>query len=151
MIGAEEIVLDDADLVFNEATLGEFQEQLALKYDYYGQKLADLQYIEATAKIKKEALYGTLCTEFKTENGGSDEHVKNNVKKDVSYVAMCSELAKATHNREQIQYHLRAWDKAHSNAESRGHTLRREMSKLNVDYGTRSDYGDQASEICGGD
>jgi hypothetical protein len=29
-----------------------------------------------------------------------------------------------------MQQHLRAWDKAHDNAQNRGHTLRKEMDKF---------------------
>jgi hypothetical protein len=32
-----------------------------------------------------------------------------------------------------LQQHLRAWDKNHDNAQSRGHMIRKEMDKLNID------------------
>ena len=32
-----------------------------------------------------------------------------------------------------LKQHLKAWDKAHENAMSRGHMVRKEMDKLNTD------------------
>lgn len=52
-----------------------------------------------------------------------------------------------------LQQYLRSWDKAHDNAQSLGHFLRKEMDKLNADiYGKKQEtLDDQIERIRRGD
>lgn len=152
-LGSEEIVLDSDDLEFNEATIGEFQERLAVKYDYYGAKLAELEAVKDRLEEELDQIYSRVYLENKDE-GCTEKQADARAKTDVAYVDKKKEALRAKYDVKQMQQHLRAWDRAHDNATSRGHTLRKEMDKLNVDFATRDrlshELGQHATEIVGG-
>lgn len=152
-LGTEEIVLDSNDLEFNEATIGDFQENLAVKYDYFGAKLAELEYIEDRLKSEMEEIYSRVYAEYKDE-GCTDKLAESKAKADIAYQDKKKLVSEAKFHVKQMSQHLRSWDKAHDNATSRGHTLRKEMDKLHVDFATRvqqaDDIGDKANNIVGG-
>jgi len=128
----ETIILDRSKLVFNEANLSEFQEHLALNYDYYGHKLAYLEMVESDLKYELERIWSRLYLDCKEgPEKMSEEQMKSHVRLNPDYASKASELSKATNNKKALQTHLRAWDRAHDNAANRGHTLRKEMDKLN--------------------
>ena len=47
-----------------------------------------------------------------------------------------------------LKQHLRSWDKAHENAQSRGHMIRKEMDKLNTDIMKKDIYQEAEDIVC---
>ncbi len=72
------------------------------------------------------------------EDGCTDKLAEANAKKDSNVCEAKKEIIVAKHKVTLIKQHLKAWDKAHENAMSRGHMIRKEMDKLNSDIVVRS-------------
>lgn len=113
-IGNHEVVLDTNRLKFDETSINTFMENLSLWYDYFSQRCAE-------AEILYDKAYSQAFESAK-ENGSSDRLAEARAKQ---------ESAGAKLKWKQIQSHLKAWDRAHENAQSRGHMIRKEMDKLN--------------------
>lgn len=135
------LTLDPARLQFNEVNLSEFIEQEASWYDYFGNALADAEAQLAYLELQHEAKYYTKFHTQKDE-GDSDKKAEAAAKSDPE-VHKCKEATiSAKRTVKMIQSHLRAWDKNHDNAQSRGHMIRKEMDKLGADiHGSRDNIG----------
>lgn len=131
-IGNQEIVLDNARLTFNEVSLNAFMENLALWYDYFSQKLAEAEAILAYKDYEHDVLFSSAYERSK-EEGCTDKLAEAAAKKEPNVCEAKKEIIGARHKVTLIKQHLKAWDKAHENAMSRGHMLRKEMDKLNTD------------------
>jgi hypothetical protein len=131
-IGNQEIVLDNARLTFNEVSLNAFMENLALWYDYFSQKLAEAEAILAYKDYEYDVLFSSAYERSK-EEGCTDKLAEAAAKKEPNVCEAKKEIIGAKHKVTLIKQHLKAWDKAHENAMSRGHMLRKEMDKLNTD------------------
>jgi hypothetical protein len=136
-IGSQEVVLDNSRLAFNEVTLNAFMENLALWYDYFSQKLAEAEAILAYKDYEHDVLFSAAYERSK-EDGCTDKLAEANAKKDPNVCEAKKEIIVAKHKVTLIKQHLKAWDKAHENAMSRGHMIRKEMDKLNSDIVVRS-------------
>ena len=123
-IGGQEIVLDNTRLSFNEISLNNFMENLALWYDFFSQKLAEAEAILAYKEYEYDILFSASYEKSK-EEGCTDKLAEASTKKDANVCEAKREIIGAKH--------LKAWDKAHENAMSRGHMVRKEMDKLNTD------------------
>lgn len=131
-IGGQEITLDNSRLSFNEASLNEFMQNLALWYDYFSQKLAEAEAILAFKEFEHEVLFSSYYEKNK-EEGCTDKLAEANAKKEESVCEAKKEIIGAKHKVTLLKQHLKAWDKAHENAMSRGHMVRKEMDKLHTD------------------
>lgn len=131
-IGGQEIVLDNTRLAFNEISLNNFMENLALWYDYFSQKLAEAEAILAYKEYEHDVLFSASYERSK-EEGCTDKLAEANAKKDANVCEAKKEIIGAKHKVTLLKQHLKAWDKAHENAMSRGHMVRKEMDKLNTD------------------
>lgn len=136
-IGDQEILLDNTRLAFNEISLNNFMENLALWYDYFSQKLAEAEAILAYKEYEYEILFSTKYEQSKTE-GCTDKLAEANAKKDAEVCNAKRDIIAAKHKVTLLKQHLRSWDKAHENAQSRGHMIRKEMDKLNTDIVLKS-------------
>jgi len=140
VLGKEEVKLDPTPLQFNESTLSTYLETEGSWYDYFGAKLADAEYLMQKYELAYEVVYSDKFKENK-ENGSSDKMAEAQAKCDQDVVSAKDMFLAAKHNVRLLQQHLRAWDKNHDNAMSRGHFLRKEMDKLNPSvYATRLDH-----------
>lgn len=129
----EEIVILDADLMkFNEHTLSHYMETESGWYDYYGQKLALAEYIMQKLELSYDVMYGERFKEHK-DNGCTEKLAEANSKSDSDVVRAKKEYLEAKYHVRLLQNHIRAWDRSHENAQSRGHFLRKEMDKLGKD------------------
>lgn len=131
-LGGQEIILDNSRLAFNEISLNNFMENLALWYDYFSQKLAEAEAILAYKEYEHDVLF-SACYEKSKEEGCTDKLAEANAKKDTGVCDAKKEIIGAKHKVTLLKQHLKAWDKAHENAMSRGHMVRKEMDKLNTD------------------
>lgn len=146
-IGGQEIVLDNSRLAFNEFSLNNFMENLALWYDYFSQKLAEAEAILSYKEYEYDVLFSSSYERSK-EEGCTDKLAEANAKKDANVCEAKKEIIGAKHKVTLLKQHLKAWDKAHENAMSRGHMVRKEMDKINTDIVLRS-REDQVSGIIG--
>lgn len=145
----EQIHLDPKKMEFNEVTLNEYLEREALWYDYYGQKLAEAEYLAQRYELDYEVLFAQKFKEFKEGEGGSDKLTECKVVACSDVENAHKEVIAAKAKVKHLQQHLRAWDKSHDNAQSRGHMLRREMDKLSLDIYHKTDVEQRLDEIIG--
>jgi hypothetical protein len=147
-IGGQEVVLDNSRLAFNEVSLNAFMENLALWYDYFSQKLAEAEAILAYKEYEYDVLFSSAYERSK-EDGCTDKLAEANAKKEPNVCEAKKEIIGAKHKVTLLKQHLKAWDKAHENAMSRGHMLRKEMDKLNTDIVFRN-RDDRVNDIVRG-
>lgn len=138
-VGDQEVVLDPQLMRFNETTLSNFLETEAGWYDYYGQKLADAEYVMHRLESHHEVMYAERFKEFR-DHGKSEKTSEASARSDEDVEKSHQAFLAAKHKVRLLQQHLRSWDRAHENAQSRGHFLRKEMDKLRTDI-----YRDQAN------
>lgn len=131
-IGNQEIVLDNTRLSFNETSLNAFMENLALWYDYFSQKLAEAEAILSYKEYEYDVLFSSAYERSK-EDGCTDKLAEANAKQEPNACEAKKEIIAAKHKVTLLKQHLKSWDKAHENAMSRGHMIRKEMDKLNTD------------------
>lgn len=146
-LGGQEIVIDNSRLAFNEASLSNFMENLALWYDYFSQKLAEAEAILAFKEYEHDVLFSASYEKSK-EEGCTDKLAEANAKKDPNVCEAKKEIIGAKHKATLLKQHLRSWDKAHDNAMSRGHMIRKEMDKLHTDIVFKNK-DDQIGNIIG--
>jgi len=144
-IGSQEVVLDNRRLAFNEVSLNTFMENLALWYDYFSQKLAEAEAILSYKEYEYDVLFSAAYERSK-EDGCTDKLAEANAKKEANVCDAKKEIIGAKHKVTLLKQHLKAWDKAHENAMSRGHMVRKEMDKLNTDIVFRN-RDERVSEI----
>lgn len=138
-LGGKEVKLDPKKLIFNEHTLSEYMESEAGWYDYFGARVADAEYLMQRLELEYDVKYSERFKENK-DQGCSDKLAEANAKADPDVEEAKKSILAAKHKVKLLQQHLRAWDRAHENAQSRGHFLRKEMDKLNKDiFGPKAD------------
>lgn len=131
-IGADEVTIDPTRLEFNEATLSEFIENIALWCDHYGQKLADAEHHLWKMEKKYDVKYSEKY-ELHKENGCTDKLSEAKAKCEVEVEAAKDVALDAKYAVSSLKRHLNSWDKVHEASQNRGHTLRKELDKLNTD------------------
>jgi hypothetical protein len=145
-IGDQEILLDNSRLSFNEITLNSFMENLGLWYDYFSQKLAESEALLAYREYEYELAFSSAYEKAK-EEGCTDKLAEANAKKEQKVSELKKEIISAKHKVTLLKQHLRSWDKAHENAQSRGHMIRKEMDKLSTDIMVKREMNDEAESI----
>lgn len=146
-LSGEEIILDNSRLLFNEVTLNKFMENLGQWYDYFSQKLAEAEALLAYKEYEYEVVFSKKYEEAK-EQGSTDKLAEAAAKKNEEVCLAKKEIISAKYKVTILKQHLRSWDKAHENAQSRGHMIRKEMDKLNTDINFKS-LEDRADSIVG--
>ena len=121
-LGEEEIFLDPKQLEFNETTIGVFMEKAAVWCDYFGQKLADADWYLQCAEAIYEVKYSEIFSTHK-EDGCSDKLAEAKSKSNPHVEEAKKSIINTRRKKQQLQQHLRAWDKAHDAAKSRNYTL----------------------------
>lgn len=128
-LGNEEVIIDPKRLEFNEDSLNKFQEELAIWYDYFGQKLADAEFLLQVREHEYDVKYSNKYAEYK-ESGCTDKLAEANAKTDSVVQESKKNCLVAKQRVRLLQQHLRAWDKVHDNSQSRGHMIRKEIDKF---------------------
>jgi hypothetical protein len=146
-LGGQDIVLDNSRLAFNEVSLNNFMENLALWYDYFSQKLAEAEALLSYKEYEYDVLFSAAYERSK-EGGCTDKLAEANAKKEPNVCEAKKEIIGAKHKVTLLKQHLKSWDKAHENAMSRGHMIRKEMDKLSTDIVFKN-RDDQVSGIVG--
>lgn len=131
-VRGKRIVLDPANMEYNEANLPEYMAKEYGWIDYLGKQLEYAQKDVLDADIDADALYSLKFIEAK-DGGNSDSYAKAFATANVDVVASRKRLNEKKEIVGHIKAHLQAWYKNHDNAQNRGHTIRAEMKALNRD------------------
>jgi hypothetical protein len=132
MVLGREVVLDPNKMKYNENSLGQYMAQEYGWVDYLGKQLEYAQKEMLYAEIEAEAIYSKKFIESK-DLGGSDNYAKAYALSHEDYIAVKKKFVERKEAVGHLKAHLKAFDKNHENAQNRGHTLRKEMDKLNRD------------------
>lgn len=126
------LVLDPANMKYNENSLSDYMSREYGWIDYYGKQLEFAQKEVLFADIDAEKIYGEKYL-FSKDEGRTDTYAKAYAQSHPDYVAARKLVAECKETVGHLKAHLKAWDKNHENVQNRGHTLRKEMDKLNRD------------------
>ena len=132
MVQGREIVLDPANMKYNENNLPEYMCKEYGWVDYLGKQLEHAQKEALNAEVDADAVYSLKFMEAK-DAGNSDNYAKAYATAHVDVVAKKKNVNDRKEVVGHIKAHLKAWDKNHDNAQNRGHTIRAEMKSLNRD------------------
>lgn len=138
VVSGEELYLDPDRLSFNEANLTKYLQEEAAWYNYIAQKLADAEKELQVKELEHDTIQAEKFRSFK-EQGGSDKLAESNAKADVQVEAAQQAEIQCRCAVNSLKWYLKALDKAHENAQSFGHMLRKEMDKLFVDIKRTAD------------
>ena len=149
VLGQDKVTLDPDRLLFNEATLSEFQDRLATWYDYFGEMFILAEYLTSCKEVQHEVAYAKVYAKFK-EEGCTDKLSDAHAKSDPDVEEAKKQAIRAKYRQRELDKHIKAWDKAHDNAQSRGHMVRKEMDKLHSEiYFKNRDLATKVDEIMG--
>ena len=132
-IGEEKVDVGSGRMRFNEASLSKYIQDEGAWFNYLGQKLADLDWVQQRAELAYEQAYARKFVEIKEGEGGSDKMVEHKCKGDDELVELKKSALAARRKCKKMDRHLKAWDKNHENASNYGHNLRKEMEKLQAE------------------
>lgn len=149
-IAGQDVVLDPAALEFNEATLSEYMQVEAAKYNYFGQMLVEAQAQLMLLKNRFDEIEARKFVHYKETVSGPIPLVEAHVSTDEEVVAASKRVIAATRAVELLKSHLRAWDRNHDNAQSFGHMLRKEMDKLGFDIRQSGDADKRVQNLIEG-
>jgi len=144
----KEISLDTSAMIFNEATLSEFLMKEAVYYDHLGRAYAELDAVYQMRKLEVEEVQARAFDRHKSE-GGSDKLCQSRADTEQEVLDAKKKMVGAQMNAKMVQQHLRAWDRAHENANNIGHTIRKEMDKLGGDIRERNDTEEKLKKSFG--
>lgn len=131
-IGEKEVILDVNLMAFNEHNLSEYIEKEAAWFDYFGAMLADAEFYMHRMQVEYDKIYSQKYAEAK-DNGATEKRAEAAAQVNDDVIKAKMDLIESKHNVKLLQQHLMAWKMSHDNAQSRGHTLRKEMDILNRD------------------
>jgi len=146
IVGDKEFVIDPSKLYFNDATIGKFMEEAGSWYGFFGALFAEAESISAFREAEYEAEYCKKFAEYK-DSGISDKLAEAKAKSDVSVVEKKNLCVLMKRKVKLLQQHLRAWDKAHENAQNRNYTLRKEMDKLTGKFSSDDNTEEKLEDI----
>jgi hypothetical protein len=129
-IAGHDVIIDPANLDFNETTLNRYIQTEGGYYDNFGSFLALAEKTQHMREMEYESIYNERIVEAK-ENGATDKISEAKAKSNIDVLDAKKLLIEAKYKVKRLMQHLRAWDKNHDNAQSLGHMLRKEMDKLN--------------------
>lgn len=131
----QDVILDPSRMKFNENTLSQYLQEEYSWFDYFGKQLELAEKELAECEMEFENLYSAKYIEAKDE-GNPDGYCKSKAQIDPDVVAAHKRKIEKKATVGLLKSHIKAWDKNHANANNRGHTLRKEMEKLNSDIMT---------------
>ncbi len=139
-VNNKEIILDPEHMKFNEFTLSEYMSKEYAWIDYYGKQLELATKELSLAELNYEKKFGEVYIANK-DAGNSDNYSKMKAQCDQDCVLLYEKVIDRRSAVGFLKMYLKAWDKNHDNAQNRGHTLRKELDKLNKDIYENKDDG----------
>lgn len=131
-VRGRDVHLDPANMRFNEITLSDYMDKEYGWIDYFGKQLEFANKDALDAEIAYEAAFAREYVSAK-DLGGTENYSKQKAASDPAVTQLRKDVAIKKEIALLIKAHLKAWDKNHDNAQNRGHTLRKELDKLNRD------------------
>ena len=132
IVKGREISLDPDNMKYDENNLPQYMSKEYGWIDYLGKQLEFAQRELLLAEIDAEASFSAKFMESK-DAGNSDNYAKAYALANDEVVAAKKKVVERKEVVGHIKAHLRAWDRNHDNSQNRGHTLRKELDKLNRD------------------
>jgi len=131
-IGDQNFEIDVDNLKFSDATLNQFFEKISGITDYVGAALAEStrQHSLLEAKYKQE--YIRKFKEYK-EDGKSDKTSELYAEGDPDVALIKEAVINAKYVKDRLYAHLSALNNSRDDAHNRGHMLRKEMEKLDME------------------
>ncbi len=155
-VRGKDVVLDPNNMNFNELTLSDYMMHEYGWIDYFGKQLEFAEKDLQLMRIDFDKTFNEKYADFKG-SGCTEGQSKAKALSDPDVVTIRQKMAEQDEVVGLITRHLRAWDKNHENAQSRGHFIRKEMDKLNKtiyasdtsgeDTGTYEDFQKEAKGI----
>jgi hypothetical protein len=149
VVRGKEISLDPDNMKFSDSTLSIYMDREYTWIDYFGKQLEFANEDCLNAEAEYDAIYSDKYVKSK-DIGNTENYAKAQALSDVDVIAARKKLNDCKKTVGLLKAHLKAWDKNHSNAQSRGHTLRQEMKALNqnVIYGSNDVLPGRVEETC---
>ena len=145
-VNNKDLVLDPDNMKFNEFTLSDYMDKEYAWIDYYGKQLEYANKELSLAELAHESKFNELYITYK-DQGGSDAYCKAKAQSNPDVVKLHEYVIDRRTVVGLLKSHLKAWDKNHDNAQNRGHTLRKELDKLNKDVYENNDKLCNAEDI----
>lgn len=131
-VNGKEIKLDPKNMEFTDGNISEFMQKEYGWIDYFGKQLELAQKARLLAEIEEEEVFSRKYVEAK-DNGGTEQYAKAKANSDSEVVQAKKNVVEKKEIEGFLKAHLKAWDKNHDNVQNRGHSLRKELDKLNKD------------------
>lgn len=139
-IGEEVWELNGDSLLFSDGTLNQFFEKVSGIIDYIGAGLAKANLWHSLLDHQCKQKYIEKFKEFK-EAGKSDKNAELSAEGEPEVSEIRKKVIEARYVKDLLQSHLNALNSAREDAHNRGHMLRKEMDKLNMDISSFSSTG----------
>ena len=133
--------IDSNNLRFSDATLNQFFENISGVIDYVGAGHAKSMYWTSKLDYDHKQKFIEKFKQFKDE-GKSDKNAELSAEGDPEVAVIKQEFMKAKYVKDRLYAHLSALNRAREDAHNRGHMLRKELDKLNMDIRQGSNYGE---------
>jgi hypothetical protein len=124
--------IDRNNLRFSDATLNQFFERISGVIDYVGAGLAKANQWHSMLEHEWKQKYISKFKEFKAD-GKSDKTAELSAEGDIEVAEVKKKSIDARYIKDLLYSHLQALNSAREDAHNRGHMLRKEMAKLNMD------------------
>jgi len=131
-LGDQEWTIDSRDLSFTDATLNTFFEKVGSIIDYVGSGHALAMKLHAIAELEYKKKYIEKFKDQK-DQGKSDKTAELSAEGDQESVDLKMQAIEAKYCKDRLYAHLSALNAAREDGHNRGHFLRKEMDKLNMD------------------
>ena len=123
---------DSDNLKFSDATLNKFFERISGIIDYVGAGHAKAILWSSTMELEHKQKYIVKFKQFK-EEGKSDKNAELSAEGEPEVSAIKYKHLAAKYAKDLLYAHLTALNAAREDAHNRGHMLRKELDKLNMD------------------
>jgi hypothetical protein len=124
--------IDSDHLKFSDATLNTFFEKVSGIIDYVGAGLAKAAMWHSMTEHRCKQRFIEKFKEYK-DGGKSDKTAELSAEGDPEVADLKRQAIEAKYHKDLLYSHLQALNSAREDAHNRGHMLRKEMSKLNMD------------------
>jgi hypothetical protein len=131
-IGEQTFEIDSDNLRFSDATLNTFFERISGITDYVGAALAEATRQHSLLEAKYKQDYISKFKHFK-EDGKSDKTSELYAEGDPDVALVKEAVINSKYIKDRLYAHLNALNNARDDAHNRGHMLRKEMDKLDMD------------------
>ena len=139
-IGDEVWELNTDSLMFSDGTFNQFFEKVSGTIDYVGAGLAKANLWHSLLDHQAKQKFIEKFKEYK-DSGKSDKTAELSAEGEQEVSDLRKRVIEAKYVKDLLHSHLNALNSAREDAHNRGHMLRKEMDKLNMDITSFSSTG----------